>query len=620
MRVQRRSSDGTSQPGPRARAGLALLAALLLAALLAPAGASAHAQLESTSPGRDALVRTEPARVTFTFGEPVTGTAGAVRVYDTKGDRVDDGNAGHTAGNPKTFGVGLKPGLPDGTYTATYRIVSADTHVVTGGFSFSIGTRSAGGGRDVGQLLAGQRTGAVTTDAFIVVRALQYGAIAVALGGVLFLLLVLLPAAAALGLPGAPGGARDAPAGDAGAADGEPPADDRPADDRSAAAPAVRRLRLAVGVAAAVGLVVSVAGLGLEGAEEAGVSFGNAFTGAILGDVLGTRFGVVWLAAAGAWLLAGGLALAWLRATPGRTSLWLLAAPLLALTLLPGLAGHASVQSPTGLNLVANVLHVNAMALWVGGLAALLLALPAATRALAAPADRTRLLAGSLSRFSPLALACVAVLLVTGIVQSLTEIDAWSQLLHTAYGRAVSIKFLLLLVLAGLGAVNRQRTVPRLRALARDGGTPGETGIVLRRTLRAEVAIVAVVILVTGALAGYPPAKTASTGPVSVTTTIGPAQLQLTVDPARVGANEMHVYLLDPRSGAPSTATKQLTMTATLPAKGIGPLPLPAEHAGPGHYVVTGAVLGAPGTWTIHVTDRVSAFDEFDRDVKVGVH
>lgn len=574
-----------------ARLREALAAVLALVVLLAvPAAASAHAQLERTSPGRDALVRTPPVVVSFTFSEPVTGSAGAVRVFDARGDRVDRGDARHPGDRPEAIGVPLQPGLKDGTYTATYRVVSADGHIVSGGFSFSIGTRGGPRGATVGDLLAGQRTGAVTEDAFVVVRAVQFGAIAVGAGALFFLLLIWLPALATV--TGAQG--RWAEASAAGR----------------------RRLRVLLLTAAGAGAVSAVLGVILEAASAAGVSFFRALDGTILGDVLDTRFGAFWAIAAGLWVLVGGAAaLVPLRRDAVSA---VLALPVLALLTLPATAGHSSVQDPVWLLLPANLLHVAAMAAWVGGLVALLVAVPAATRRLE-PGDRTRLLAATLTRFSPVAFVAVCVILATGVAQALVETDAWSELLDTAFGRAVLIKFVLLLVLIGLGAVNQRRTVPRLRALAAEGATPGETGVVLRRTLRLEVLLVVVVLAVTGALAGYPPAKTAANGPVNVTTTIGPEQLQLTVDPAKVGANEIHLYLLDPKTGAQFAGTKELTLTATLPGKGIGPIPLTAEKAGPGHYVVPSAVLGVPGTWELMVTDRVSAFDESTKTVKVAV-
>src|SRR6201996_1421589 len=101
-----------------------LLVALAIALLL-PAAASAHARLEGTSPPQGAVVKTEPSAVIFEFDEPVEGNFGAVRVYDARGDRVDEGDAFHPNGEGPKLGVHLKPGLPDGTYTATYRGVPA---------------------------------------------------------------------------------------------------------------------------------------------------------------------------------------------------------------------------------------------------------------------------------------------------------------------------------------------------------------------------------------------------------------------------------------------------------------------------------------------------------------
>ncbi len=570
-----------------------------------PASASAHAQLEATSPQRGTVVVTEPKAVSFRFGEPVTGTAGAIRVFDAGGDRVDDGASFHPGDDPRTYAVGLRPGLAKGTYTATYRVVSADTHVVTGGFVFSIGAAGAAPGATVGQLLAGQRTGTVTSTTFAAARAVQYGAIGIAAGGLLFLFAVWLPALLAVaGAGGAWAGASRAFAG---------------------------RLRLLLVIVATAGLLSALAGLVLEGAEAAGVPFGSAIDRTIIGDVLDTRFGVVWLAAAGAWLLvalgAGLLLSPRSRHAPVRRrdgtppAAWpaaLLCLPAAALLTLPTLAGHASIQHPRWLFVPANLAHVGAMAAWFGGLVALLTAVPAATRRLE-PADRTPLLATTLARFSPIALGAVIVLLLSGIVEALIQIDAWSELLHTAFGRAVLIKVVLLMALIVLGAINRRRTVPQLRSLAARRAAPGHAGVVLRRTLRAEVALIVVVLAVTGALAGYAPAKEVATGPVSVTTSLGPEQMNLDVDPAQVGANVIHIYLLDPRSGAQFAGTKKLTVTATQKAKGIGPLMLDARLTGPGHYTVPDAVLGAPGTWTLDVTAQVSKFDQYEQAVKVPI-
>ena len=124
---------------------------------------------------------------------------------------------------------------------------------------------------------------------------------------------------------------------------------------------------------------------------------------------------------------------------------------------------------------------------------------------------------------------------------------------------------------------------------------------------------------VTGALISYAPPIDAASGPFSVNTTIGPALLEMTVEPAKVGLNTIHLYLIDARDGSQFTATKELTATAELPAKGIGPLPLQPNLSGPGHYTFNSAELSPGGTWQIEITDRVSEFEQFSRTVKVPI-
>lgn len=142
--------------------------------------------------------------------------------------------------------------------------------------------------------------------------------------------------------------------------------------------------------------------------------------------------------------------------------------------------------------------------------------------------------------------------------------------------------------------------------------------MLLRRTLRCELGLGVAVLVVTGALAGYPPSTAVSSGPVTREADIGPAHLQATVDPATVGANELHFYLFDRRSGAQYGRAKQVTVAAALPAKGIAGLPLDVRHAGPGHFIGHGA-LGVGGDWRLTVTVRVSAFDEYVTHLTVPI-
>jgi copper transport protein len=560
----------------------ALLIAVL-AVLATPSGALAHATLQSTQPARGAVVPQQPEAVTFVFDEPVEASFGAVRVFDRTGGRIDRGDAFHPGGHGERIAVHLRPELPRGTYTATYRVVSADGHIVSGGSTFSIGRPSATG-QTVGDLLAGASSGPVTGVALAVAKGVAFAAIALTVGGLGFLLWTWAAA-------------------------------------RTPAPDALRaRARWLLVGASVAGAVAAAAAVVLQGATAAGISAWSALRPETVGETLSTRFGVVWTAGAAAWLLAAGLfaLLLTARRGPRRAPLAALVATLAFLVALPSLGGHAATQRPIWLLVPANVLHVLAMSLWVGGLVAFVALVPAATRDLEPP-ERTRLLAALLGRFSPLALGAVAVLVAGGLVQAIVEVRTPAHLLDTAFGRAVAIKALLLVALIAVGAWHRRRSIPRLRALAVRGESMGRAGLLVRRALRAEVALVVVVLAVTAALSSYAPSTAVSAGPFQTTTTIGAAQLQLVVDPATVGANAIHLYLLDPRDGRPWNGAKEVTVTATERGHSIGPLSEPVQGAGPGHYVVSAAPLAVPGEWTIAVTVRTSDFDETTRRIQVPV-
>lgn len=595
------------------------LAVVLFGLLIGARSAEAHAQLVGTSPASGATVATQPTAVIFQFNQNVGGTLGAVRVYNATGEEVDNLSVSHPAGNEHWMGVGLRPGLPDGTYTATYRVVSADTHIVYGGLVFNIGHAGAAPKFTVAGLIGRSETGKVTKVAFALVRVLDYLSIALLLGGLAFLLVVWVPGVAAVSVGSA--------------------------EWRAAERAFAKRMRFLLLAAVGLGVLASVLGILLQGATAAGVSLWASLKAAVVESTLESRFGEVWGIRAIDWLMIGLLVLIWaslLRRAAGAAERgnarsasdaeaareatdaprgWLLGALIVCgayLAVTPALGGHASVQSPTALFFPSDVLHALAASVWVGGIACFVLAVPAATRALER-GDRSRLLLATLARFSPLALASVVVLAVTGVVQAFIDVRTTTGLFHSTYGALIIAKTLLLAVLIGLGWVNRARVIPALGRIVGAGEAPGEVGVLARRTTRGELALMLCVFAVTAALVSYAPPIDAASGPFSTTTTLGPAVLEMTVEPAKVGPNTIHLYLIDAKTGVQFTATKELTVTARLASKGIGPLPLHASVAGPGHYIISSAVLSPGGTWELLLTDRVSEFESYDRTVKVPI-
>lgn len=552
-----------------------------LALALVPSVASAHAQLESTSPARDATLKRAPADVEFRFGESVEAAFGSVRVFDQNARRVDIGEPTRPDG-PSSIGIRLKPNLPDGSFTATYRVISADSHPVSGGFVFHVGRNSEAPSASVSDLATRGSAGPATQVGFGLARFAGYAALALALGGLAFAMFAFGPATKS------------------------PEARDE----------FDSRLRQIVSAAVVIGVVASVCDLVFQGATAAGESFWSALSPNVIDEVIGTRSGTWMFVRLCLWVA---LAVFWFASARRSRGVPLVIGLLAVAGLMPALAGHAAVTSPRLLMIACDWLHVLAMATWLGGLVAAVFVLPRATAVLE-PKNRTGLLLEALSRFSPIALGCVAALLVTGIAQTVIHLTAISQLWSTPFGRAILIKSALLVALIGFGAFNRRVALPALHASLQSGVSPGAVGVRLKRSLVAEVALIVVVIGVASALVAYPPSSTASTGPYAVTTALGPAELQLTMDPARVGANAIHVDLTDPKTGALYTRTKQLRVSFSLPELQIGPLELTPRRAGPGHFVITDASVAAKGKWLLTLELRVTTFDQFERKLVIPIN
>src|SRR4051794_37168396 len=125
----------------RIRRTAAGLIAGLVFALGTSSPAWAHSGLSTSSPGEGQVLAAAPDQVTLTFDEPVSAGFDAVKVYDDKLRRVDLGTLA-VSGPASTIRTSLPGGLRDGTYVVLWRVVSDDSHPVTGTFRYSVGVPS----------------------------------------------------------------------------------------------------------------------------------------------------------------------------------------------------------------------------------------------------------------------------------------------------------------------------------------------------------------------------------------------------------------------------------------------------------------------------------------------
>ncbi len=317
-----------------------------------------------------------------------------------------------------------------------------------------------------------------------------------------------------------------------------------------------------------------------------------------LDDLPGTRGPLAWSAGGAAFAVLGLLALNASRAAVPASHGAVLAvagAAAAVLVLVPGVSGNVAGEDPAFVLVAANAAHVGAASIWAGGIACLLLAVPAGIASLPGPARSAQLVA-VVAGFSAVALIAVVTLALTGVIQGLVFVGRIDALVTTGYGRLVLIKGALLSVLALAGAVHRGRTLPALRAAATAGDQPGLAAAALRRLLWSEAALLVAVFAATAALAATPPAS-GDDGDRSVQASgrLGELDVRITARPGRPGSNDLVIALSGPSGPGPA----KLLVSARQSRLGIGSFPLTAKRTGPGRFRVDDASLPAPGSWEI---------------------
>ena len=557
-----------------------ILAATAAAFALVAIGASpayAHAELETTDPQAGAVYDTAPKEVTLRYSEPVEASLGAVRLFDGRGQRLETGAPSHPDGEGRAVRVDL-PGLRDGSYVVTWRVLSADSHPVRGAFTFQVGPEATADDLDslTQRLLASQGGSEVVGAVYAVARFGVFASLALLVGGAAFLVLVW----------------------------------SRGRESKRAAT---------LVWAGWTGAVLStMLELLIQGPYAAGLGLGDALDIDLVQNVLDTRAGRVWLARLA--LLALAAVLLW-RLLPARrrpvreyplTPAWVLAAAAVGIALVatPGIGGHAGSGDLVPLAVVADTAHLGGVALWLGGLVVLFAAfLPRAD------ADDLR---SAVPRYSQLALGAVAVIVATGVFQAWRQVGSLGALRDTDFGRLLVIKVLLVGVLVVAAAFSREVVNRTFRArtarvpVGAGGPQPSDDDPVfdeppplddatevrnLRRSVVIEVVIAVVILGVTALLVNTPPGRSAESAPVAKVLEGDELSLDVTVDPADVGENTIHATALTP-AGAPLDV-QEMELTLRQPDREIAPIDVPLERLGTGHYVAYDFGIPIAGDWVL---------------------
>ena len=220
-------------------------------------------------------------------------------------------------------------------------------------------------------------------------------------------------------------------------------------------------------------------------------------------------------------------------------------------------------------------------------------------------------------RFSRLAFGAVITILVTGTFQSWRSVRSTAALTETTYGRLLIVKVVLFAVLVGLGALSRRVVQARYRVpAARLSFGPGAA---TDDPDRATVASC-------GGQSAPRPSSPSSCWPSRPcwSTPSRPARRwpsrsaprcaaswsgsNVTVDPAKAGPTDLHIYTLSPTGS--QQEVQDLTARFTLPSNDVGPLTVPVQRAGPGHFSAYNFNLPLRGQWKLEVKALLSDIDE----------
>jgi len=456
---------------PMLRRLLLLILVSLTSVLALASPAFAHNSLDTSTPADGEVVTVAPTAITFGFTKDVPLETLTVTLTDPSGVRTDLPGSTHGP-NGTTQVVTPLPVLADGPYTVRWRLVSPDGHAISGRVEFTMQLAAVVPGSAGPESVVPSPTTAQPTVAAV-------------------------------------------------------------ANDGDWSLPGWVRWLLRFGSYLAImvvaGLVITEAFVWREVARvgvlrwitEAALAlvalgaFGQLLV--IAGDIAGSEPWTAWSAVGTATETDAGMALVlrivlvavtWLlvvhdRPTSPQIYSYVLALLSLAMLATWSFAGHARSMRWPWIGVPIDVVHHGSAASWIGGLAVVGL--------VAIPRSSPGSLVAIMHRFSRLAAASVAAIVITGVVQSFRLVGGPSELFGDAHGRLLIAKVAALGVMLVLADANRRRVNRRFREHTVDAGDVSA----LRRVLGAELAMGLAIVGLTASLVASPPASSNATAPQS---------------------------------------------------------------------------------------------------------
>jgi copper transport protein len=561
---------------------LAVLFVLLTTVLVLPAApASAHAATVGSNPAPGSVIGASPSEVTVTFSEPVTPVEGRVQVIAPDGERI----SGKVQGGGTVLRIPVrKAGKPLGTYLISFRVISADSHPVGGAITFSVGAPSARPEEPAAT------TGPHPSVAVAVplLKTIGYAGVTLIVGPALFLAFLWPP--------------------------------------RRSRAGALRMIRIGLALTAAA----TLGALGTQAQQGSGAPVWSLTAGEFT-EVVASQYGLLLLARLAVLGALAVLLPPLLRrprravtvprtvpapvlvgagapvpepapavpprpqVTPRRARAWtVLGLGAAGLATWP-MTGHAIAVPLPAVTITAGVVHMAAMAVWLGGLVTLTVFLLRGTH--------ERILGVVLPVWSRWAALAVIWLVMAGAVQAVIQVGSVPALWRTDYGRLLLVKLAILAAVLA-AAAGARRMVNRSR-----------NGRGLRRTVGVEVAASVVILALSSVLVQVDPGRSAAANEaavggrgVSETLTSDLYTVQFNIYPVELGEyNTVHAFLYRP-DGAPLQAA-EWEVSARLLDPPLEAVKQPMAGILPGNQALGSLAFPLAGTYEVVFTIRVSEID-----------
>ena len=260
-------------------------------------------------------------------------------------------------------------------------------------------------------------------------------------------------------------------------------------------------------------------------------------------------------------------------------------------------SGHAASAAPQLVMRPAVFLHGMCVAFWLGSLMPLLMSLRLHRQQ-------------DLMRFSRIIPAAIAVLVATGVVLSVVQLETPDAIWTTEYGMVWCAKIAAVLLVLGLGAWNRYALTPRIA-----GGDTAAAGR-LTSSIRIELAIALAILGIVAAWRFTPPPRAVhAAAPVHVLIHTARAMADVTFGPANGALRTVTLSITDGNFGP--LAAKEVTLVLAKPDAGIEPLRFPAIHGADSTWRVEGLSIPIKGRWRVGVEILIDDFEKVSMDEEV---